>query len=490
VSESQQIRENLDHPVIDADGHVLEFMPAALPYLREALGPKLFEQYRSQTSPIGRIMGGASTAERQRTRAPQSAWWGNPAAKTIDLATATIPALLHERLPELGIDFCVLYPTKTLGSAGVEDQDIRIGLCRGLNDFFADTYRPFADRMTVAGVVPMVTPEEAVAELAHCRELGLKVVGLPEGVTRPIPEPSLNSPSPFLVPGQAHWFDTFGLDSAHDYDPVWQAICDNGFAAVFHGGIGHIAPYTFTSITSYVFNHIGFFAERMHRLCKSLFLGGVTRRFPDLNVAFLECGVGWACSLLVDIVEHWEKRNLSALQENLDPTLVDWDQFEELMRKYGGSLLDSVDDLRESLQAIPAVGVPPEEHDEFRHLQVTSKAELKDLFVPRFFFGCEADDRTMSFAFSPANAFGARLQPVFSSDIAHWDVEDMAGVVAEAWGMVRKNVLTAEDFRDFTFTNPARLFAGTNPGFFEGTAVADAVRPLVGALQSEGNSRG
>ncbi len=88
---SQQVREQLDHPVIDADGHVLEFMPAALPYLRESLGPKLFEQYRSQTSPIGRILGGASPAEREQTRAPQSAWWGNPAAKTIDLATASDP---------------------------------------------------------------------------------------------------------------------------------------------------------------------------------------------------------------------------------------------------------------------------------------------------------------------------------------------------------------------------------------------------------------
>jgi hypothetical protein len=84
----------------------------------------------------------------------------------------------------------------------------------------------------------------------------------------------------------------------------------------------------------------------------------------------------------------------------------------------------------------------------------------------------------MSFAFSRANAFEARLQPVFSSDIAHWDVEDMAAVVAEAWGLVRKEVLTPEDFRDFTFSNPARLFTGTNPDFFEGTAVADAVRRL------------
>ena len=477
-SSSQQVRERLDHPVIDADGHVLEFLPAALPYLRETLGPTLFERYRTQISPIGRIMSGATTAERVATRAPQSAWWGNPAAKTIDLATATIPGLLYERLPELGIDFCVLYPTKTLGTAGVDDQDMRIGLCRGLNAFFAETYLPFADRMTVAGVIPMVTPEEAVAELAHCHELGLKVVGLPEGVTRPIPRPDANSPSPFLVPGQRHWFDTFGLDSEHDYDPVWQALRDSGFAAVFHGGIGHIAPYTFTSISSYVFNHIGFFAERMHRLCKSLFLGGVTRRFPDLNIAFLECGVAWACSLLVDLVEHWEKRNMEALRENLDPQLVDWDQFERLMKEYGGSLLETVDDLRASLRDIPAVGVPPSELDEFRHLQVTSKAELRDLFVPRFFFGCEADDRTMSFAFSSSNAFGARLQPVFSSDIAHWDVEDMAGVVAEAWRLVDKGVLQPEDFRDFTFANPAKLFTGTNPDFFEGTAVVDAVRRL------------
>ena len=35
-----QIRAQLPHPVIDADGHVLEFLPASLPHLREALGPE------------------------------------------------------------------------------------------------------------------------------------------------------------------------------------------------------------------------------------------------------------------------------------------------------------------------------------------------------------------------------------------------------------------------------------------------------------------
>jgi hypothetical protein len=36
----------------------------------------------------------------------------------------------------------------------------------------------------------------------------------------------------------------------------------------------------------------------------SLFFGGVTRRFSDLRFAFLEGGVGWACTLLGDLVDH------------------------------------------------------------------------------------------------------------------------------------------------------------------------------------------
>ena len=54
------------------------------------------------------------------------------------------------------------------------------------------------------------------------------------------------------------------------------------------------------------------------RPCKALFFGGVTRRFPELNFAFLEGGVGWACTLFADLIGHWEKRNRQAL-ENTEP---------------------------------------------------------------------------------------------------------------------------------------------------------------------------
>jgi hypothetical protein len=34
ISDSERIHSQLDHPVIDADGHSVEFMPAVLEYLR------------------------------------------------------------------------------------------------------------------------------------------------------------------------------------------------------------------------------------------------------------------------------------------------------------------------------------------------------------------------------------------------------------------------------------------------------------------------
>ena len=47
-----------------------------------------------------------------------------------------------------------------------------------------------------------------------------------------------------------------------------------------------------------------------------------TRRFPELNFAFLEGGVGWAASLFADLIGHWEKRNRDAL-ENTNPANLD-----------------------------------------------------------------------------------------------------------------------------------------------------------------------
>jgi hypothetical protein len=101
--------------------------------------------------------------------------------------------------------------------------------------------------------------------------------------------------------------------------------------------------------------------------------------------------------------------------------------------------------------------------------------------VTNFYFGCEADDPINAWAFNDkVNPFGARLNAIFSSDISHWDVPDMAEVVEEAYELVEKGLITEGDFRDFVFANPVSFFTGMNPDFFKGTVIEDSVKEVVG----------
>ena len=74
---------------------------------------------------------------------------------------------------------------------------------------------------------------------------------------------------------------------------------------------------------------------------------------------------------------------------------------------------------------------------------------------------------------------------MFSSDLSHWDVPDMAGVLAEAYEGVEEGLLTEGEFAEFVFHNPARLLLGQNPDFFVGTAVEGPTQELADAARKE-----
>ena len=52
-------------------------------------------------------------------------WWGWQTANSRDRATSHLPALLYERLDEMGIDFSILYPSTTLGLIDIDDPELR-----------------------------------------------------------------------------------------------------------------------------------------------------------------------------------------------------------------------------------------------------------------------------------------------------------------------------------------------------------------------------
>jgi hypothetical protein len=230
-----------------------------------------------------------------------------------------------------------------------------------------------------------------------------------------------------------------------------------------------------------VYNHIGHFSSGQEAVCKSLFLAGVTRRFPDLKFAFLEGGVGWACTLYADLIGHWVRRNRNAL-ENTDPRNLDRGLLLELAGKYASAAVAKA--LREREELLDAEGSTATggvaDLDDYSACRIDRPEDIRDLFVPKFYFGCEADDPINAWAFNRrANPFGARLNPLFGSDIGHFDVPDMAEVVPEAHELLEDGLISAGDFRDFTFANAARFWGTANPGIFKGTVIESAVASVL-----------
>ena len=487
-SRSADIRNRLTFPIVDVDGHQAPIDPGFGDYLVKEGGSRFAARYRAKLSessdPRLLKLGGLEIAwydlsweQRRDRRAQRGGWWGSPAKNTLDRATGSLPRLLYERLDEIGIDFTILYAGGLFTLPMEQDEEIRRVASRAINAFQADLYAEFADRMTVVAVIPMHTPEEGISALEHAvNKLGFKVIAVPPGIQRPISELHRRAPEAFP---RAHWFDTYGLDSAHDYDPFWQRCVDLKVAVTSHGGVVPGLPWHGTAISSYMSDHIGTHAYQQSLLCKSLFLGGVTRRFPTLNFAFLECGVGFACSLYADLVGHWEKRNRQAM-EALDPACVDREYYVDLVARYGGERLHGELNTIRGRFDLPHVPLDEELLDEWRHLAVTRKDELRELFCDRFYFGCEADDPINAWGFNrKVNPLGAQLKPAFSSDITHWDVPDISRVVEEAYELVEHGVISEDDFRDFVSHNPIRLHAGMNPDFFKGTAVESYAEKLL-----------
>ena len=475
-TKSARIRESLSHPIIDGDGHVMELGPVILDYLKQSAGPRVARRFEKLMTRDGGPWGWYAQSEKQRRdwHTMRPPFWIMPARNTLDRATAMLPNLMRERLDDFGIDFAIVYTSMGLPFISYADDEIRQSVCRALNLMYADLFRDHQDRLTPAAVIPMHTPEEAITETRFAvQELGFKAVMIAGTVKRPIAAAKRRDPK---LADYAYWIDSLAIDSAYDYDPVWETFTELGVAPATHNNsMGWGARAT---TNSYMYNHIGHFAAAGEAFAKALFFGGVTQRYPQLNFAFLEGGAAWASNLYNDIVGHWEKRNGAAARRNLDPAGVDAKKLKALFRKHGGPLAAAADAAAgDASYRGTGAGEDLRTHDEFAACGIKKAHDIKDLFVPNFYFGCEADDRMASVAFnSKINAFGAKLKAMFSSDIGHWDVTDQAGVVAEAYELVEEGLLSKADFKAFTFGNIAELHSQMNPDFFKNTVVESQVK--------------
>lgn len=485
TSPSAAARAKLDYPVIDTDVHTNDFTPALEDYVAQYGGADLVDQLRkAESSRLNSKIDGKdwyqqTPEERQYYRTLRSPWWARVTRNTLDLATYTLPALLYERQAEQGSDYSVLFPNNVLAPLGASPEH-RQALQRAVNHYHADLYRPYSDRLTPVAGIPMTTPQEAIEELEFAvNTLGLKVANIPGGVRRPIQSLADKYPRDQYpeVAKYGTYTDFFGLDSPYDYDPFWAKAVELGVPLATHyGSQGWTGR---ASISNYMNNHIGHFADGSQAFAKALFFGGVTRRFPQLRVAFLEGGADWGAHVYIHLVDRFLKRNRKAL-ENYNPALTNADELFELFERYGSDIVGNHRlDKDELTQVVLGASFgrhsrQPEgaELEDFAAAGIESVADIRDRWVDPFFFGSESDDRTIAAAFNHrANPLGAKLNAIYSSDVGHWDVPDLTLPLAESRELVEDGVISEADFKAYVFENPYKFYTQANANFFAGTAI-------------------
>jgi predicted TIM-barrel fold metal-dependent hydrolase len=468
-----QVHSRLNHPVVDADGHWLEYVPVFSEKMRKAVGDKAADGFVAAMNTTTEALK-MTQAEREKKRVALPNFWNRQAENTLDRATAMMPKMLYERLDEIGTDFAVIYPTAGLRLPRIKDDETRRAVIRAYNIVSADYFRGLEDRMTPAAIIPMHTPDEAIAELEFVtKELGSKVGMFGSLMARQGAE------------GSGVAYDVLGIDSPYDYDAVWAKCVEVKIPPTFHSSGSAMGLRN--SPSNFVYNHIGHFAAAGHAAAKAIFLGGVTRRFPELNFGFLEGGVGWGCQLFGDLVEHWERRGARAL-ERMDPDKLDRKLLMKLIEEHG------YEDLAEALRARDGWPDPGSkelvghrtELDDYAACKITRKEDWIDLYAKPYYFGCEADDRMNATAFGRGNPLGAKLNAIYSSDIGHFDVIDFRDPLPEAYELVEEEHITQDNFRDFVFANAVRLWGKQNPDFFKGTVVEkEAAAVLAGQKKAE-----
>jgi hypothetical protein len=349
------------------------------------------------------------------------------------------------------------------------DDELRRGGARALNRYYAEVFGGHRDRLEPVAIIPMFSPAEALDELDYAvRQRGLKAVVMGGVIPRRVRPDG----------ARVAWLDTLGHESLYDYDPVWKRCLELGVVPAFHA-VGY-GWGTRVSSRNYVHNHLGNFASAQESTCRSLFMGGVPRRFPGLRFAFLEGGVAWGCQLFADILGHYEKRNRETVA-NYDPRQFDLALCSELLDRFAtGPIAERRKAYEE--QAARLASQPadhPMGYDDFADAGIRGPEDVVDVFARQFSFGCEADDPLNALAFDRARLpHGARLNALFASDIGHWDVPDVRGVLPEAWELVEHGQMSRADFREFSFANSVRMLRGVNPDFFQGTVVAAEARAV------------
>lgn len=211
----------------------------------------------------------------------------------------------HQRILVLdreGIDASFLYPTLGLLIGGMKNEQLATACCRAYNRWLADYCSSYPARLFGVALIPMQSPDEAIAEIRFVTsDLGLRA-----GFVRPNP---------------------YGGRPLHhpSNDPVWRVAQDCGLAIAVHAtssniGMPVLAEDRFKGRKAA--KHCVSHTLEMIAAVTSFVMCGICDRFPDLRVGFMEAGGGWLAGWLDRMDRHFEDKGMNDTGLSIHPSEI------------------------------------------------------------------------------------------------------------------------------------------------------------------------
>ena len=245
--------------IIDADGHVTESQEQLCRYLEEP--------YRRR--PLGFPW------------FPQDGW-DRRLLGTLGQTAGDAESWLRG-LDKGGMETAVLYPTLGLFMSFLRDRDWAVALCRAYNTLLHEEFIKVTPRLQAVALLPVQDPEAAAVELRRAvRELG-------------------------------HVGAMLAADGNHllgdaRFTPIFEEAQRLGVMVGIHASGSHLGGSGVELFPRFIQAHTCSHAFGQMRQITSIVFEGVPERFPDLRIAFLEAGCGWAPYWMERMDDEYAKR--------------------------------------------------------------------------------------------------------------------------------------------------------------------------------------
>ncbi len=299
--------------VVSADGHILEPTDLFTTRLPKHLRHRGVWEEDFEIEPL--VDGGATVFRKLHTPGFEG-WTISRYRQTSGRTPEGDPELIIEDLAEDGVDVGVMHPNLSLFGLYSDDHELSMAHARVYNDYIAERFTPYFDRLVPTAPVPITDIDDAVVEIERVAAAGFRAVLLPS--TPPMP----------------YW--------SRDLDPVWAAAQASGMHIFIHtqtGGVKVNDPESTTlkvvmesaaqvnqpmtektaskrMITQSIYSTI----VPQLVMCE-LIGGGVPERYPDLHFALIEFNANWLASLVGGMDKCW----ITGIGQDADWWLGHWD---------------------------------------------------------------------------------------------------------------------------------------------------------------------